>query len=174
MARVSLQNVSKIYRGGVEAIKNLSLEIADGQMMVLVGPSGCGKSTILRMIAGLEEVSSGTILIDDRVVNQLPPQRRDIAMVFQNHALMPQMTVRENMAFGLKLRKTNRNEIVARVAEAARSLGLSDLLDRRVNQLSGGEQQRVAVDAPLFVNRLCFYLTSHSPILTHECVCGCV
>ena len=145
MARVIIENVRKVYPGNVTAVQEFSAEIADGEFVVLVGPSGCGKSTVLRMVAGLEEISSGTIRIGDRVVNDVPPKDRDIAMVFQNYALYPHMTVRENMAFGLKLRKMPRQEIEARVQEAAGILGLGALLDRRPKALSGGQRQRVAV-----------------------------
>ncbi len=149
MARVVLENLVKTYPEktgpGVTAVKSINLEIADREFMVLVGPSGCGKSTTLRMIAGLEEVSSGTISIADKVVNDVLPKDRDIAMVFQNYALYPHMSVYENMAFGLKLRKFPQAEIEARVREAAAMLGLTDYLDRRPKALSGGQRQRVAV-----------------------------
>jgi multiple sugar transport system ATP-binding protein len=145
MAKVSLAQVDKIYPGGVAAVSGFSMEIRDGEFVVLVGPSGCGKSTTLRMVAGLEEISAGTISIGDRVVNDVPPKDRDIAMVFQNYALYPHMTVRENMAFGLKLRNFPKAEIEQRVQETARILGLETLLDRRPKALSGGQRQRVAV-----------------------------
>ena len=145
MAKVTLQSVDKIYPGNVKAVDNFNLEINDGEFVVLVGPSGCGKSTTLRMVAGLEEISGGTIRIGDRVVNDVPPKDRDIAMVFQNYALYPHMTVRENMAFGLKLRKFPKKEIEVRVQEAATILGLEKYLDRRPKALSGGQRQRVAV-----------------------------
>jgi multiple sugar transport system ATP-binding protein len=145
MARVVLEHVGKIYPGNVKAVADFNLEIKDGEFVVLVGPSGCGKSTTLRMVAGLEEISAGTIRIGERVVNDVPPKDRDIAMVFQNYALYPHMTVRENMAFGLKLRKFPRKEIEARVQEAAAILGLGELLERRPKALSGGQRQRVAV-----------------------------
>lgn len=145
MARVTLENVEKIYPGNVKAVDDFNLEIKDGEFVVLVGPSGCGKSTTLRMVAGLEEISRGTITIGGRVVNDIPPKDRDIAMVFQNYALYPHMTVRENMAFGLKLRKFPRQEIESRVQEAARILGIAELMDRRPKALSGGQRQRVAV-----------------------------
>jgi multiple sugar transport system ATP-binding protein len=145
MARVTLSSVDKIYPGNVKAVDDFNLEIKDGEFVVLVGPSGCGKSTTLRMVAGLEEISSGTIQIGDRVVNDVPPKDRDIAMVFQNYALYPHMSVRENMAFGLKLRKFPKKEIEARVQEAAGILGLTEYLDRRPKALSGGQRQRVAV-----------------------------
>ncbi len=127
------------------AVEDFDLEVADREFLVLVGPSGCGKSTTLRMVAGLEEISGGTVAIDGRVVNTLPPKDRDIAMVFQNYALYPHMTVRENMAFGLKLRRTPRAEIARRIAEAAEALGLEQLLERLPKNLSGGQRQRVAL-----------------------------
>ena len=145
MAEIRLNNLVKRYENGFEAVKNANLEIADGEFLVLVGPSGCGKSTTLRMIAGLEEVTSGDILVGDTRVNDLEPGDRDIAMVFQNYALYPHMTVRENMSFGLRMRKTAKAEIEQRVAEAAQVLALEPLLDRRPKQLSGGQRQRVAV-----------------------------
>jgi len=149
MARVVLQDLIKTYPdkqgAGVLAVDRVTLEIRDREFMVFVGPSGCGKSTTLRMIAGLEEISGGTVAIDDRVVNDVPPKDRDIAMVFQNYALYPHMTVRENLAFGLKLRKFPAAEIDARVREAAAMLGLETLLERRPKALSGGQRQRVAV-----------------------------
>jgi len=145
MARVALKDVCKEYKGGVKAVLNATLEIADREFVVLVGPSGCGKSTTLRMIAGLEEISSGSIAIGERVVNDIPPKDRDIAMVFQNYALYPHMTCFENMAFGLKLRRMPVAEIKTRVDDAARILGISELMERRPKELSGGQQQRVAV-----------------------------
>jgi multiple sugar transport system ATP-binding protein len=145
MARVTLDNVRKVYDNGFEAVKGASLEIEDGEFVVFVGPSGCGKSTLLRMIAGLEEITSGTIAIGDRVVNDLAPKERDVAMVFQNYALYPHMSVYENMAFGLRVRKAPKAEIERRVAEAAAILGLEGVLDRKPKQLSGGQRQRVAV-----------------------------
>ncbi|MBM4164741.1 MAG: sn-glycerol-3-phosphate ABC transporter ATP-binding protein UgpC [Lentisphaerae bacterium] len=145
MAQVTLKHVDKIYPGGVKAVADFNLEIRNGEFVVLVGPSGCGKSTLLRMVAGLEEITEGTIQIGERVVNDVPPKDRDIAMVFQNYALYPHMTVRENMAFGLKLRKFPKQEIESRVGEAAAILGLGELLDRRPKALSGGQRQRVAV-----------------------------
>jgi multiple sugar transport system ATP-binding protein len=145
MAQVTLSNVDKIYSGAVKAVDDFSLEIKEGEFVALVGPSGCGKSTLLRMVAGLEDISRGTIVIGGRVVNDIPPKDRDIAMVFQNYALYPHMTVRENMAFGLKLRKFPKDEIARRVEDAARILGIGELLDRRPKALSGGQRQRVAV-----------------------------
>ncbi len=145
MARVELRSLNKVFPGGVEAVKDANLVIEDKEFVVLVGPSGCGKSTTLRMIAGLEEVTSGEIYIDDKMVNDTPPKDRDIAMVFQNYALYPHMTVYKNMAFGLILRKFKKKEIERRVHEAAEILGIMELLDRRPKALSGGQRQRVAV-----------------------------
>ena len=145
MAGVKLNNVSKVYDGGVVAVKDVNLDVADKEFVVLVGPSGCGKTTTLRMVAGLEEVSSGEIYIDDKLVNDVAPKDRDIAMVFQNYALYPHMTVYENMAFGLKLRKYSKPEIDSRVKEAAQVLGISDYLSRKPRALSGGQRQRVAL-----------------------------
>jgi multiple sugar transport system ATP-binding protein len=146
VAKVILENVCKIFPGGVKAVDNANLVIEDREFMVLVGPSGCGKSTTLRMVAGLEEISSGTISIDGRIVNDVPPKDRDIAMVFQNYALYPHMTVYKNMAFGLMLRKYPKAEIDRRVREAAQILGITDeQLQRKPKALSGGQRQRVAV-----------------------------
>lgn len=144
MASVTYRNVYKRY-GDVTVVKDLNMEVADKEFVVFVGPSGCGKSTNLRMLAGLEEISEGEILIGDRVVNDVPPKDRDIAMVFQSYALYPHMSVYDNMAFGLKLRKTPKAEIDQRVKEAAEILGLAHLLDRKPKALSGGQRQRVAV-----------------------------
>ena len=145
MATVVLKNISKEYPGGVNAVKGINLEIRDKEFLVLVGPSGCGKSTTLRMVAGLEEISSGEVLIDGQVVNDVPAKNRDLAMVFQNYALYPHMTVYENMAFGLKLRKYPKKEIERRVQEASDILGITSMLKRKPKELSGGERQRVAV-----------------------------
>ena len=145
MANVSLQHISKIYPGGVKAVDDFNLEIADKEFIVLVGPSGCGKSTTLRMVAGLEEISEGELYIGDKLVNDVAPKDRDIAMVFQNYALYPHMTVFDNMAFGLKLRKTPKDEIKKRVEEAARILDIEHLLNRKPKALSGGQRQRVAL-----------------------------
>ncbi|MBP8131786.1 MAG: sn-glycerol-3-phosphate ABC transporter ATP-binding protein UgpC [Candidatus Hydrogenedentes bacterium] len=152
MAKVELKNVRKVYPGNVEAVKNASLTIEDKEFVVLVGPSGCGKSTTLRMIAGLEEISDGEIFIGDRLVNDVPPKNRDIAMVFQNYALYPHMTVFKNMAFGLILRRYPKAEIKQRVHEAAEILGITDLLDRKPKALSGGQRQRVAVGRAIVRN----------------------
>lgn len=145
MARVVLNDITKIFAKNVVAVDKANIDIGDKEFVVLVGPSGCGKSTTLRMIAGLEEITSGDIYIDDRKVNDLPPKDRDIAMVFQNYALYPHMTVYQNMAFGLKLRKYPKKEIEKRVKEAAEILGIQNLLDRKPKALSGGQRQRVAV-----------------------------
>ncbi len=145
MATIALDHVRKRYPNGHEAVREFTLDIADGEFVVLVGPSGCGKSTTLRLVAGLEDLTGGTIRIGDRVVNDVHPKDRDIAMVFQNYALYPHMSVRENMSFALKLRGVARDEIKARVLKAAQSLGIEDLLDRKPRQLSGGQRQRVAV-----------------------------
>ena len=145
MAGITFESVGKIYGGVTRAIADVSIDVTDGEFVVLVGPSGCGKSTLLRMVAGLEEITEGTIRIGDRVVNDVAPKDRDIAMVFQNYALYPHMTVRDNMAFGLKLRNTPKKEIAERVGEAARTLEITDLLDRKPKALSGGQRQRVAM-----------------------------
>ncbi len=145
MARVVIKNVKKVYPGNVVAVQEANLEIADKDFLVLVGPSGCGKSTTLRMIAGLEDITSGSITIDNQIVNNIPPKDRNIAMVFQNYALYPHMTVYKNMAFGLKLRKYSKDEIEKRVREASEILGINALLDRKPRALSGGQRQRVAV-----------------------------
>jgi multiple sugar transport system ATP-binding protein len=145
VADVALENVTKVFPGGTVAVKDFSLDVRDQEFIVLVGPSGCGKSTTLRMIAGLEEITSGLIRIGQRVVNDVPPKDRDIAMVFQNYALYPHMTVYNNMAFGLKLRRFKKDVIRERVTEAARILGIEDLLSRKPKALSGGQRQRVAV-----------------------------
>ena len=145
MAEVRVKDVTKVFEKSVVAVDNISLQVKDKEFIVLVGPSGCGKSTFLRMIAGLEEVTAGEIYIEDRLVNEVPPKDRDIAMVFQNYALYPHMTVYDNMAFGLKLRKYPKEEIRRRAHEAAEILGIQDLLNRKPKALSGGQRQRVAV-----------------------------
>lgn len=145
MAAITIAEVSKIYTGNVEAVKSVSIDIEDGEFIVLVGPSGCGKSTLLRMVAGLENISKGTVKIGPRVINDVDPAERDIAMVFQNYALYPHMTVYQNLAYGLKNRKTPKAEIDARVAEAARMLEIEPYLDRKPRALSGGQRQRVAM-----------------------------
>ena len=145
MAQVSLKNICKVYPGNIEAVHNVTLGIENREFVVLVGPSGCGKSTTLRMIAGLEDVTKGEIWIGNKMVNEVPPKDRDIAMVFQNYALYPHMTVYENMSFALRLRKYPKSEIETRVKEAAEILGIAKLLNRRPKELSGGQRQRVAV-----------------------------
>jgi multiple sugar transport system ATP-binding protein len=149
MASVSLDKVSKTFPTGLKAVIDATFEVADGELVVLVGPSGCGKSTLLRMVAGLEDITSGTMKIGERVVNDVPPKERDIAMVFQSYALYPHMTVAENLAFGLKLRGESAETIAARVKEAAALLGIENLLERRPRQLSGGQRQRVALGRAL-------------------------
>jgi multiple sugar transport system ATP-binding protein len=145
MAEITMQDATKVYPDGTKAVSGLNLEIGDGEFVVLVGPSGCGKTTGLRMVAGLEEISSGTVRIGGRVVNDLPPKDRDVAMVFQNYALYPHMSVHDNMAFALKLRRMSKHEIDRRVGEAAEILGLTEYLHRKPKALSGGQRQRVAM-----------------------------
>ncbi|MCI6693210.1 MULTISPECIES: ABC transporter ATP-binding protein [unclassified Clostridium] len=145
MAGLKLKGIKKVYDNGFQAVKDFNLDIEDREFIVFVGPSGCGKSTTLRMIAGLEEISSGELYIDDKLVNDIPPKDRDIAMVFQNYALYPHMTVYENMAFALKLRKVSKAEIDKKVREAAKILDIEHLLDRKPKALSGGQRQRVAM-----------------------------
>jgi len=157
MATVTFDHVTKKY-GDVTAVHDFNLEIADGEFMVLVGPSGCGKTTNLRMIAGLEEISEGTLRIGDRVVNDVPPKDRDIAMVFQSYALYPHMTVRDNMAFGLKLRKVPKADIEKRVADAAGILSLDKYLDRKPKELSGGQRQRVALGRAIVLEPAVFLM----------------
>src|SRR5690606_25828953 len=151
MSEVTLRKVVKRY-DEVEAVRGIDLDIADQEFVVLVGPSGCGKSTTLRMIAGLEDISDGDILIGDTIVNDVPPKDRDIAMVFQNYALYPHMTVQENMSFGLRLKRFPKEEIKRRVDEAARILNIGELLDRKPKQLSGGQRQRVAMGRAIVRN----------------------
>src|SRR6201984_1825435 len=155
MAPVLLRNLNKFY-DEVQAVKDVNLEIRDKEFVVLVGPSGCGKTTTLRMVAGLETISSGEVLIGDKVVNNLPPMDRDIAMVFQNYALYPHMSVYDNMAFGLKMRKFDRADIARRVQEAAEILGIQELLRRKPRQISGGQRQRVALAPALVRHRPVF------------------
>ncbi len=145
MAEVTMEEVTKVYGEDVIAVNKMNLDIPDGEFVVFVGPSGCGKSTALRMIAGLEDISRGKVFIGDKVVNDLPPRERDIAMVFQNYALYPHMNVRENMGFALKLRKMDKDEIRRSVEEAARILSIERFLDRKPKALSGGQSQRVAL-----------------------------
>ena len=156
MAEIVLENVSKIYDGNVTAVKNVNLKIADKEFIVIVGPSGCGKSTILRMVAGLEDITDGNIMIGKRLVNDISPKDRDIAMVFQNYALYPHMTVFENMAFSLKLRKTHRSEIKQRVLDVAKMLEISELMSRKPKELSGGQRQRVALGRAIVRNPVAF------------------
>ena len=158
MAEIVLDGVSKRFADGFEAVKKMSLDVADGEFIVLVGPSGCGKSTALRMIAGLEDITEGELKIGDRVVNQLAPKERDIAMVFQNYALYPHMTVRENMAFPLKLAKVPQEEIDQKVGEAASTLDLTEHLDRKPANLSGGQRQRVAMGRAIVRNPKAFLM----------------
>ena len=158
MASLSLTNVCKVYPNGFEAVKDFNLEVEDQEFIIFVGPSGCGKSTTLRMIAGLEEISSGELKIDGRVVNDVEPKDRDIAMVFQNYALYPHMTVFDNMAFGLKLRKVPKDEIKKKVEEAAKILDLENLLDRKPKALSGGQRQRVAMGRAIVRNPKVFLM----------------
>ena len=158
MASLSLKNVCKVYSNGFEAVKDFNLEVEDKEFIIFVGPSGCGKSTTLRMIAGLEEISSGELIIDGKLVNEVEPKDRDIAMVFQNYALYPHMTVFDNMAFGLKLRKVPKDEIKAKVEEAARILDLEKLLDRKPKALSGGQRQRVAMGRAIVRNPKVFLM----------------
>ncbi len=158
MASLSLKNVCKVYPNGFEAVKDFNLEIADKEFIIFVGPSGCGKSTTLRMIAGLEDISSGELMIGDKVVNDVEPKDRDIAMVFQNYALYPHMSVYDNMAFGLKLRKVPKDQIDKMVKEAAKILDLTPLLDRKPKALSGGQRQRVAMGRAIVRNPKVFLM----------------
>ena len=158
MASLSLKNICKVYPNGFEAVKDFNLEIADQEFIIFVGPSGCGKSTTLRMIAGLEDISSGELKIGDRVVNDVEPKDRDIAMVFQNYALYPHMSVYDNMAFGLKLRKVPKDQIDKMVKEAAKILDLTPLLDRKPKALSGGQRQRVAMGRAIVRNPKVFLM----------------
>jgi multiple sugar transport system ATP-binding protein len=158
MSGIWLENVTKVYPNGVKAVDAVSLDVDVGEFVVLVGPSGCGKSTLLRMIAGLEDVTEGTVWIDDTDVTDKPPQKRDIAMVFQNYALYPHMSVRDNLAYGLKLRKMPKQEWRARVQEIARVLGLEELLDRKPAALSGGQRQRVAMGRAIIRNPRAFLM----------------
>ena len=158
MASLSLQHINKTYPNGFEAVKDFNLEIEDKEFIIFVGPSGCGKSTTLRMVAGLEEITSGTLKIGDKVMNDVEPKDRDIAMVFQNYALYPHMTVYDNMAFGLKLRKVPKDEIDKKVREAARILDLEKLLDRKPKALSGGQRQRVAMGRAIVRNPKVFLM----------------
>ncbi len=166
MASLSFQHVYKKYDGGVVAVSDFNLEVADKEFVILVGPSGCGKSTTLRMLAGLEDISEGEIYIEDRLINDVLPKDRDIAMVFQNYALYPHMTVRDNMAFSLKLKKMPKDEINRRVTEAAKILEIEHLLERKPKALSGGQRQRVALGRAI--------VRSLSPTSTLSSVFRCV
>jgi multiple sugar transport system ATP-binding protein len=169
MAKVQLQGVRKVYDNGQVAVKDATFEVADGELMVLVGPSGCGKSTLLRMVAGLEEISGGTLTIGDRVVNDVAPKDRDIAMVFQSYALYPHMTVAENLAFGLKLRGHDKATIDKRIAEAAQTLGLTEMMDKLPKAMSGGQRQRVALGRALVREPAVFCSTSRCPTWMPSC-----
>jgi multiple sugar transport system ATP-binding protein len=158
VAQIALSGVSKVYPDGTEAVADLDLDVGDGEFMVFVGPSGCGKTTALRMVAGLEDITRGTVTIGDRVVNELPPKDRHVAMVFQNYALYPHLNVFENMAFGLRLRKTPKDEIQRRVREAADVLGLTEFLERKPKNLSGGQRQRVAMGRAIVREPLAFLM----------------
>ena len=158
MAEVILKNICKSYDNGFNAVKNVNIDIEDKEFVVLVGPSGCGKSTTLRMIAGLEDISSGELYIGDKLVNDVDPKDRDIAMVFQNYALYPHLSVYDNMAFALKLRKMPKDEIDKKVKEAAKILDLSHLLDRKPKALSGGQRQRVALGRAIVRNPKVFLM----------------
>src|ERR1700757_1871393 len=158
MAQIVFDQVTKTYRGGVNGVDDLSLDIADGEFMVLVGPSGCGKSTALRSIAGLEEITAGTITIGDRVVNDLPPKDRDIAMVFQNYALYPHMTVEQNLAFGLQQRKTPKDEIKRRVAEVTKMVGINGYLKRKRAARSGAQRRGDAMGLAIVRERQAFLM----------------
>ena len=167
MATVQLKNICKVYDGGVKAVDNVNIDIEDKEFVVLVSPSGCGKSTTLRMIAGLEDITSGELLIDGKLVNDVPPKDRDIAMVFQNYALYPHMTVYDNMAFGLKIRKFAKEEIDRRVRAAADILEITELLDRKPKALSGGQRQRVAVGRAIVRQPKVFLFDE--PLCTTDC-----
>jgi multiple sugar transport system ATP-binding protein len=158
MAKIELDGVTKVFGSDVIAVDDVSLQIEDGEFMVLVGPSGCGKSTILRILAGLEDVTVGEVIIGDRQVTDLPPKERDIAMVFQNYALYPHMTVEQNLGFGLKLRKMPKDEIKTRVNDAAKILGLEPLMQRKPAALSGGQRQRVAMGRAMVREPIAFLM----------------
>ena len=173
MASVTFKNIKKTYKGDVHVLHEISLEVKDHEFLVLVGPSGCGKSTLLRMLAGLEEITAGEIYIGDTLVNPLPPREREIAMVFQDYALYPHMTVRENMSFGLKLRNMPKETIDARVQEAAEILQITSLLDRRPKALSGGQRQRVAIGRAIVRKPKVFCSTSRFQTWTPSCARKC-
>ena len=167
MSNLSLRHIYKVYTGNVTAVKDFNLEIEDKEFIVFVGPSGCGKSTTLRMIAGLEEISEGEIYIGDKLVNDMAPKDRDIAMVFQNYALYPHMTVYDNMAFGLKLRKMPKDEIKQKVTDVAKILDIEHLLDRKPKALSGGQRQRVALGRAIVRNPKVFLMDE--PFIKFRC-----
>ena len=174
MASISCQHIYKIYPGATApSVTDFNLEIQDKEFIIFVGPSGCGKSTTLRMIAGLEEISKGEMYIGGRLINDVPPKDRDIAMVFQSYALYPHMTVYKNIAFGLELRKTPKDEIDRRVHEAAKILEIEHLLDRKPKALSGGQRQRVALAVQWFVTRPSSCWTSPCPTWMQSCVLPC-
>jgi multiple sugar transport system ATP-binding protein len=173
VAEVVLDHITKIYDNGFEAVSDLDLTIGDGELLVLVGPSGCGKTTALRMVAGLEEITKGEIRIGGRRVNEVPSRDRDIAMVFQSYALYPHMSVADNITFGLKLRRMPKQEVDARLARAAATLGLNDLLERRPRMLSGGQRQRVAMGGRSCATPRCSSWTSRCPTSTPSCGCRC-
>ncbi len=158
MSKVVLKNLIKSYNGKQNVIDNINLEISDKEFIVLVGSSGCGKSTILRLISGLEDITDGEILIDDKVVNNIHPKDRDIAFVFQSYALYPHMNVYDNIAFGLRMRKTDKQTIDEKVRNAAKALNLENLLDRKPKQLSGGQRQRVALGRAIVINPKLFLI----------------
>ncbi|SCL96179.1 ABC transporter ATP-binding protein [Sporanaerobacter sp. PP17-6a] len=158
MGRLSFRNIKKTYKGNIQAVKDFNLEVEDKEFIVLVGPSGCGKSTILRMVAGLEEITGGELYIDDVLMNEISPKDRDIAMVFQNYALYPHMTVYENMSLGLELRKVPKDEIARKIEEVAKTLDIKDLLNRKPKALSGGQQQRVALGRAIVRNPKVFLM----------------
>ncbi|MET0561092.1 MAG: ATP-binding cassette domain-containing protein, partial [Gaiellaceae bacterium] len=158
MAEIILESLTKVYPDGTQAVTDLDLEVSSGEFVVFVGPSGCGKTTALRMVAGLETITSGEVRIDGKVVNDLPPKDRDIAMVFQNYALYPHMNAAKNMGFALKMRGLPRNEIDVRVREAGRILGLSDSLHKKPRTLSGGQRQRVAMGRAIVRNPQAFLM----------------
>ncbi len=170
MADITLRSIQKSY-GAVPVIRNVDLHVADGEFCVFVGPSGCGKSTLLRMIAGLEDISAGDLLIGGQRVNDVPPARRGVAMVFQSYALFPHLSVRENMSFGLSLAKLPKAKITRKVDEAARVLQLEALLDRKPKQLSGGNASVSPSAAPSCASQACFSSTNHCPTSTLRCVC---
>ena len=163
MANVRLDTVTKVFPGGSVALEDVSLTVRDGEFLVLVGPSGCGKSTVLRVIAGLEDATSGTVSIDGEVVNNVPPKQRDVAMVFQNYALYPHMSVRDNLGFSMRIRHVPDVQRAQRVLDAAQMLGIEELLDRKPKALSGGQRQRVATGRAIVRDPASCSWTSHCP-----------